>query len=282
MTKPGKKIINIVTLGCSKNLVDSEVLMKQLDAGNFTVVHDSTRRDAKIVIVNTCGFINDAKEESINTILQFVQAKKMGNIENLFVMGCLSERYRDELKKEISEVDQYFGVNQLKDIIKTLGINFKKELLGERILTTPGHYAYLKISEGCDRTCAFCAIPRIRGSHVSKPVEQLIKEAEILARKGVKEFILVAQDLSYYGLDLYKKQKLGTLIERLSGIKGIEWIRLHYLYPANFPIEILKVIREKENICKYLDIALQHISDTMLTKMRRSISKKNTYQLQIN
>lgn len=277
--KKKNHIINVITLGCSKNLVDSEVLMKQLAANNLTVVHDSDRQDAKTIIINTCGFINDAKEESINTILQFVQAKKQGLIENLYVMGCLSERYKEDLKKEIPEVDQFFGVNSLEDIVKTAGAQFKKELLGERMLSTPAHFAYLKISEGCDRTCAFCAIPLIRGKHQSKPIEVVIEEAEKLVKDGVKELILIAQDLSYYGLDIYKEQRIAELIKKLSDLKGVDWIRIHYLYPANFPFEILPLIHLKKNVCKYIDIALQHISDNMLLKMKRNISKVQTYQL---
>lgn len=279
MSREKKNIINIITLGCSKNLVDSEVLMKQLDSNNITVVHDSDRKNAKTIIINTCGFINDAKEESVNMILEYVQAKERGDIDNLYVMGCLAERYKSDLKKEIPEVDKFFGVNSLEEIVKTVGAKFKKELIGERMLTTPAHFAYLKISEGCNRSCSFCAIPLIRGKHKSKPIETIILEAEKLVKNGVKELILIAQDLSYYGLDLDQKQKLPELINRLSELKNVEWIRLHYLYPANFPFEILPLIREKNNICKYLDIALQHISNNMLSAMKRNITKEKTYQL---
>lgn len=279
MSREKKNIINIITLGCSKNLVDSEVLMKQLDSNNITVVHDSDRKNAKTIIINTCGFINDAKEESVNMILEYVQAKERGDIDNLYVMGCLAERYKSALKKEIPEVDKFFGVNSLEEVVKAVGAKFKKELIGERMLTTPAHFAYLKISEGCNRSCSFCAIPLIRGKHKSKPIETIILEAEKLVKNGVKELILIAQDLSYYGLDLDQKQKLPELINRLSELKNVEWIRLHYLYPANFPFEILPLIREKNNICKYLDIALQHISNNMLSAMKRNITKEKTYQL---
>lgn len=274
-----KHIINIITLGCSKNLVDSEVLKRQLEADNFEVVHNSDRTDAKTVIINTCGFINDAKEESVNSILGFVHAKQNKIIDNLYVMGCLAERYKEEMKKEIPEVDGFFGVNQLKDILKITGSKYRKELVGERSLTTPGHFAYLKISEGCDRKCSFCAIPLIRGKHVSKTIEEVVDEATKLAEAGVKEIILIAQDLSYYGIDIYKKQMLPELLIKLSDIKKIKWIRLHYLYPSNFPLEILDIINSRENICKYIDIALQHISDPMLKGMKRGISKKQTYEL---
>lgn len=279
MKKERKDIINIITLGCSKNLVDSEVLMKQLASDNITVVHDSDRNDAKTVIINTCGFINDAKEESVNMILQYVKAKDRGDIDNLYVMGCLSERYRSELKKEIPEVDNFFGVNSLKEIVKTVGAKYKKELTGERVLSTPPHFAYLKISEGCDRACSFCAIPVIRGKYKSKRLETIVSEAGKLVAGGVMELNLIAQDLSYYGLDLYKTQKLPELLACLSEIKCMEWIRLHYLFPANFPFGILPIIRERKNICRYIDIALQHISDNMLALMKRNIDKKQTYEL---
>ncbi len=271
--------INIITLGCSKNLVDSEVLMGQLQAGNLEVVHDSNDKDARTVVINTCGFIHDAKEESINTILEFIRAKEEGEIDNVFVMGCLSERYKKDLETEIEEVDQYFGVNDIKEIAGMLGVDYRKELLGERILTTPKHYAYLKISEGCDRTCSFCSIPLIRGKHISRPIEDILHEAESLAAKGVKELILIAQDLSYYGLDLYKKRMLYDLLSRLTEIESISWIRLHYTYPANFPVEILPLVASSEKICKYIDIPVQHISDSVLKKMRRASDRNSTLEL---
>jgi ribosomal protein S12 methylthiotransferase len=270
------KIINIVTLGCSKNLVDSEKLLKQLDSGGFEVIHNSDELSAGTVIVNTCGFINDAKEESVDTILRFVKAQKSGQIENLYVMGCLSERYMDALKSEIPEVKKYFGVNNMSDILTELGVKLRSDLLTERTITGPGHYAYLKISEGCDRTCAFCAIPAIRGKYVSRPVEELLKEADALANEGVKELILIAQDLSYYGLDFYKKQSLPELISGLLKIESFEWIRLHYLYPANFPAALIPLIRNNPRICKYIDIPVQHISDNMLRLMKRSHDRKET------
>ncbi len=272
--------INIVTLGCSKNLVDSEKLMGQLNAsGGIEVVHDSDDTDAGTVVINTCGFIHDAKEESVETILNFIKAKEAGLIDNVYVMGCLSERYKKDLEKEIREVDRYFGVNDLEEIVRTLGVDYKKELIGERQLTTPKHYAYLKISEGCDRTCSFCSIPMIRGKHKSRPIEELINEAELLASKGVKELILIAQDLSYYGLDLYKEQKLTFLVNELSRIDGIEWIRLHYTYPANFPVEILALMATNEKVCRYIDIPIQHINDGVLSKMRRASDTKSTIDL---
>ncbi len=271
--------INIITLGCSKNLVDSENLATQINSQNIEFTFDEFNFDADTVIINTCGFIADAKEESVNTILEFAQAKIDGKIENLYVTGCLSERYKDELKKDIPEVDQFFGVNDMQKIVKQLKIDYKKELLGERVISTPSHFAYLKISEGCDRTCAFCAIPLIRGKHVSVPMELLLSQAKNLAKKGVKELILIAQDLSYYGLDIYKKQKLSELVEKLSEIEGIEIIRLHYAYPANFPYDILRVIREKQNVAKYLDIPFQHISDNVLLRMKRRHDKHLTISL---
>lgn len=278
MIKPINKI-NVITLGCSKNIVDSEVLLKQLDAGNLIVEHDSETTDAQTVIINTCGFIQDAKEESIETILQYARAREKGQIQNLYVIGCLSERYKEELKNEIPEVDRYFGVNNLEQIVKSLGIEYRKELLGERNLVTPGHYAYLKIAEGCDRKCSFCSIPLIRGIHKSRTIESLVNEAAYLAKQGVKELILISQDLSYYGLDIYREQRLKDLIDQLSEVPGIEWIRLHYLFPANFPADILPVIQNKENICNYLDIPFQHIADPVLKAMRRGISGKETYEL---
>ena len=271
--------INVITLGCSKNLVDSEVLLKQLDKNKFIVSHDSEKLEHDIVIINTCGFINDAKQESIETILQAVKNKKQGRIKKVLVTGCLSARYHDELKKEIPEVDAYFGVNDLKEILNYLDADYKKELIGERHLTTPSHYAYLKIAEGCDRKCSFCAIPLIRGKHISKPVKDIVKEATLLANKGAKELILIAQDLTYYGIDIYKKRKLAELLEKLSDIKNVEWIRMQYAYPAAFPMDVLKVMRERKNICNYLDIPFQHISDRLLKSMNRAIDKKGTLKL---
>ena len=275
--KPGS--INIVTLGCSKNTVDSEKLMGQLRANNLKVVYDSNNQDARTVVINTCGFISDAKQESIDTILQYVNAKENGLIDDVFVMGCLSERYKDELKDEIPQIDALFGVNNIEDIVKKLGGKYKNELIGERLVTTPAHYAYLKISEGCDRNCSFCAIPLIRGKHKSKTIEQLLTESQKLAEKGVKELILIAQDLTYYGVDIYKKQALSVLLNQLSDVKGIEWIRLHYAYPQSFPEDVLKVVMKKDNICKYIDIPFQHISDVVLRNMRRGINSSQTYEL---
>ncbi len=271
--------INIITLGCSKNLVDSENLATQINDKNIEFTFDEFNFDADTVVINTCGFIADAKEESVNTILEFAQAKVDGKISNLYVMGCLSERYKDELTNDIPEVNQYFGVNDIKEIAEQLKIDYKKELLGERVISTPSHFAYLKISEGCDRTCAFCAIPLIRGKHKSVRKEILLKQAKNLAAKGVKELILIAQDLTYYGLDIYKKQMLPELVENLSEIKGIEIIRLHYAYPANFPYDILRVMKEKNNVAKYLDIPFQHISDNVLKRMRRRHNRKQTIDL---
>lgn len=270
------KKINIVTLGCSKNVVDSEKLLRQLEAGDYDIIYDSENTSANAVIINTCGFINDAKEESIDTILRFVKAQKAGNIENLYVMGCLSERYVDALKPEIPEVKKYFGVNNIADILEELGLSYRWDLQTERKLTGPGHYAYLKISEGCDRTCSFCAIPAIRGKHISRPIDELFTEADNLAKMGVKELILIAQDLSYYGIDIYKKQSLAALLSELVKIDSIEWIRLHYLYPANFPSDLISVIKNNPKICRYIDIPIQHISDNMLKKMRRSHDRQET------
>ena len=253
--------------------------MKQLESNQIEIVQDSDKTDAKTVIINTCGFIEYAREESIETILQFVRAKEADKIEKLFVIGCLSERYKKELESEIPEVDQYFGVNDLAKIIRFLGAEYKKNLIGERVLITPKHYAYLKISEGCDRKCSFCSIPDIRGKHISRPIEDIVEETKKLAEKGVKEIILIAQDLTYYGLDLYKDRRLGELISQISDIKDIEWIRLHYTFPTNFPLDILPLIGEKPNICKYIDIPVQHITDKMLNIMRRGISRKETYLL---
>lgn len=270
------KKINIVTLGCSKNIVDSEKLLQQFHAGGFDVIHNSDDNDAGTVIINTCGFINDAKEESIDTILRYVKAQKSGAIENLYVMGCLAERYADSLKHEIPEVKKYFGVNNISDVLSELGVTFRNDISTQRKITGPGHYAYLKISEGCDRVCAFCAIPLIRGNYISRPIEDLVTEANQLAAKGVKELILIAQDLSYYGLDNYKKQALPELITELVKIESIEWIRLHYLYPANFPKELIPIIRENPKICRYIDIPVQHITDNMLKLMRRSHNTAET------
>jgi ribosomal protein S12 methylthiotransferase len=271
-----KKKINVVTLGCSKNVVDSEKLLRQLGAGGYELIYNSDDYPAETVIINTCGFINDAREESIDTILRFVKAQKAGHINNLYVMGCLSERYADELKHEIPEVDKYFGVNNMSDILKELGLNLRKDIMTERINTGPGHYAYLKISEGCDRTCAFCAIPAIRGKYESRTIDDLYTEASQLAKDGVKELILIAQDLSYYGLDIYKKQSLAELVTELLKIESLEWIRLHYLYPASFPMDLIPVIRDNPKICRYIDIPIQHISDKMLRLMRRSHNRSET------
>lgn len=278
MKTKGIKKVNVITLGCSKNLVDSESLMRQLESNGYRVVYDSNEH-SEIVIINTCGFINDAKKESIETILQFEDLRNTNKIEKLFVFGCLSERYKSELEKEIPVVDKYFGVYNLKEITEAIGGKYKEELIGERLLTTPKHYAYLKISEGCDRTCSYCAIPLIKGKHKSRPMEDIITEAEFLISKGVKEIILIAQDLSYYGLDLYKKFKLGELIDRLSDLKGLKWLRLHYAFPAKFPNDVIQVMKSKPNICKYLDIPVQHISNKILKDMRRGITKEQTYDL---
>jgi ribosomal protein S12 methylthiotransferase len=270
------KKINIVTLGCSKNVVDSEKLLKQLNSGGYEVFYNSDEYQAHTVIINTCGFINDAKEESVDTILRFVKAQKSGLIDNLYVMGCLSERYAEALKLEIPEVKKYFGVNNMGDILAELGITVRNDLMTDRTITGPGHYAYLKISEGCDRTCAFCAIPLIRGKYISRQIEDIVKEASQLAMNGVKELILIAQDLSYYGLDLYRKQALAELVTELLKIESLEWIRLHYLYPANFPPELIPLIRENPRICRYIDIPIQHITDNMLGLMKRSHNRRET------
>ncbi|MEP6512667.1 MAG: 30S ribosomal protein S12 methylthiotransferase RimO [Parafilimonas sp.] len=266
--------VNIITLGCSKNLVDSEVLSGQLQANNIDVMHESKKTNHNIVVVNTCGFIEKAKEESISTILQQVELKKNGRLAKVYVTGCLSQRYRNELEKEIPQVDAWFGTLELPSLLKTLNADYKKELLGERLLSTPSHYAYLKISEGCNRTCAFCAIPLMRGKHISKPMETLVTEAEHLVKKGVKEVMLIAQELTYYGLDIYKKRMLPHLLNRLADIHGLEWIRLHYAYPNNFPMEILDVMKQRENICNYLDMPLQHASNKMLKEMRRQTTRE--------
>ena len=274
-----KNRIDVVTLGCSKNLVDSEMLMKQLLANGYTVKHDSDKPEGEIVVINTCGFIGDAKEESINMILSFAEAKKNRKLSKLFVMGCLSERYMQELQLEIPEVDKFYGKFDWKSLITDLGKSYRDDLGLERSLTTPRHYAYLKISEGCNRTCSYCSIPIMTGKHQSTTIEDIEEEVRLLVASGVKEFQVIAQDLSYYGLDLYKMAKLPELIERISDIEGVEWIRLHYAYPAKFPFDLLRVMRARNNVCKYIDIALQHVSDNMLTKMRRNITKQETIDL---
>jgi ribosomal protein S12 methylthiotransferase len=274
-----KNKVNVVTLGCSKNLYDSEVLMGQLKANKFEVEHESTKDDSAIVIINTCGFIDNAKQESIDTILRYVDAKEDGLVEKVYVTGCLSERYKPELEKEIPEVDAWFGTRDLPRLLKTLKADYKHELVGERLITTPAHYAYFKISEGCDRPCSFCAIPLMRGGHVSIPIETLVEQAKHLAKNGTKELLLIAQDSTYYGLDIYKDRKLAELMQRLSDINGIDWIRLHYAFPSGFPTDVLDVMRERENICKYLDMPLQHVSDNMLKSMRRGTTRKKTTEL---
>lgn len=271
--------VNIITLGCSKNMVDSEVLSGQLSANNIEVVHENAKLDHQIVVVNTCGFIDKAKEESVQTILEQVELKKKGKLEKVYVTGCLSERYKSNLEAEIPEVDAYFGTMELPLLLKTLEADYKAELVGERLLATPSHYAYLKISEGCNRTCSFCAIPLMRGGHVSRSMESLVEEATLLVSKGVKEIMLIAQELTYYGLDLYKRRALPELLNRLADIKGLEWIRLHYAYPSKFPLEILDVIRDRPNICKYLDMPLQHASDRMLMAMKRQITRSEMEEL---
>ncbi|MBK9448681.1 MAG: 30S ribosomal protein S12 methylthiotransferase RimO [Bacteroidetes bacterium] len=273
-----KDKVNIITLGCSKNIVDSEVMLTQLRGNDIDASHE-TDTPANIVIINTCGFIDRAKEESINTILDYVQRKEAGEIEKVFVTGCLSQRYKDDLTAEIPNVDAWFGTMELPALLHKFNADYKNELVGERIITTDAHFAYLKIAEGCDRPCSFCAIPLMRGKHKSRTIEDLVKEAEWLAKRGVKELMLIAQDLTFYGLDLYKERKLDVLLEKLSDVKGIEWIRLHYAYPAGFPTEILRVMRERDNICKYLDMPLQHVSDRMLKAMRRGINREKTIAL---
>jgi ribosomal protein S12 methylthiotransferase len=274
-----KDKVNIITLGCSKNMVDSEVLSGQLLANDIDVVHENKKSDHNIVVVNTCGFIDKAKEESINTILDQVELKRRGKLDKVYVTGCLSERYKNNLEAEIPEVDAYFGTMELPLILKQFEADYKSELLGERLLATPQHYAYMKISEGCNRTCAFCAIPLMRGQHVSKPMDELVKEAEGLVKKGVKEVMLIAQELTYYGLDIYKKRMLPDLLHRLADVKGLEWIRLHYAYPSKFPMEILDVIRERDNICNYLDMPLQHAANNMLKAMKRQITREEMEDL---
>ena len=274
-----KKTIDIITLGCSKNLVDSEQLKRQLEAASYSVTHDSDSPQGDIAVINTCGFIGDAKEESINMILQFAEAKDEGELEKLFVMGCLSERYLKELALEIPQVDKFYGKFDWKGLMSDLGKNYDPKLHLERSLTTPDHYAYLKISEGCDRTCSYCAIPIITGKHVSRPMEEILSEVELLVSQGVKEFQVIAQELTYYGVDIYKEQRLPELIEKMAAIPGVEWIRLHYAYPAHFPFDLLRVMRENDNVCKYMDIALQHISDHMLSTMRRNVTKAETLEM---
>jgi len=274
-----KNKVNVITLGCSKNTFDSELMMAQLKANQFEVEHEAQQDDSEIVIINTCGFIDNAKQESIDTILRYAEAKQEGLVEKVYVTGCLSERYREDLEKEIPEVDAYFGTRELPRLLKTLKADYKHELVGERILTTPSHYAYFKIAEGCDRPCSFCAIPLMRGKHLSTPIEDLVLQAKGLVAKGVKEIMLIAQDLTYYGLDLYKKRALSDLLKHLSDIEGLDWIRLHYAYPSGFPMDVLDVMAERENICKYLDMPLQHGSTKILQAMRRGITREKTEEL---
>lgn len=274
-----KNTIDIITMGCSKNLVDSEKLMRQLELNGFKVTHDSEHPKGEIAVINTCGFIGDAKQESIDMILEFCQAKEEGRLKKLFVMGCLSERYLKELEEEIPQVDKYYGKFNWAELVADLGKAIRTDKLLERDLTTPSHYAYLKISEGCDRHCSYCAIPIITGKHVSRPMEEILEETRMLVAQGVKEFQVIAQELTYYGVDLYHRQMLPELVERMADIPGVEWIRLHYAYPANFPTDLLRVMRERDNVCKYMDIALQHISDNMLQRMRRHVTRQETYEL---
>lgn len=274
-----KNKINIVTLGCSKNTFDSEVLMNQLKSNKFDVEHESTSDDAEIVIINTCGFIDNAKQESVDTIIQYADAKTEGYVDKVYVTGCLSERYRSELETEFPEVDAFFGTRDLPRLLKTLKADYKHELVGERILTTPSHFSYFKIAEGCDRPCSFCAIPIMRGKHVSTPIEELVKSATKLASQGVKELMLIAQDLTYYGLDIYKKRNLAELLDKLSDVEGIEWIRLHYAYPSGFPMDVIEVMKSKPNICNYIDMPLQHGSTKVLKAMRRGITREKTEDL---
>ena len=279
-TKSVKKDkVNIITLGCSKNMVDSEVLSGQLIANDIDVVHENVRKDHNIVIINTCGFIEKAKEESVNTILQQVELKRRGKLDKVYVTGCLSERYKNNLEEEIPEVDAYFGTMELPNILKTFDADYKKDLVGERLLYTPQHYAYMKISEGCNRSCSFCAIPLMRGAHVSRSIESLVDEAKCLVDRGVKEVMLIAQELTYYGLDLYKKRELPRLLHALADVKGLEWIRLHYAYPSKFPVEIIDAIKERDNICNYLDMPLQHAANNMLKAMKRQITREEMEEL---
>ena len=274
-----KNRIDIITMGCSKNLVDSEHLMRQLEECGYEVTHDSEEPCGEIAVINTCGFIGDAKQESINMILEFCQRKDEGDLRKLFVMGCLSERYLDDLREEISQVDKFYGKFNWTELVSDLKHEYDEKIANERVLTTPGHYAYLKISEGCNRRCAYCAIPIITGPHKSRPMEEILDEVRYLVAKGVKEFQIIAQELTFYGVDLYKKQSIAELVEKISDIEGVEWIRLHYAYPANFPYELLRVMRERKNVCKYLDIALQHVSTKVLKKMLRNVTKEDTYAL---
>lgn len=274
-----KTCIDIITMGCSKNLVDSEHLMRQLQECGYDVTHDSDNPCGEIAVINTCGFIGDAKQESINMILDFCRRKEEGSLKKLYVMGCLSERYLSELREEITQVNKFYGKFNWTELIEELKHSYRTELANERVLTTPGHYAYLKISEGCSRRCAYCAIPIITGAHKSRPVEEIIDEVKYLVSKGVKEFQIIAQELTFYGVDLYKKQSIAELVERISDVEGVEWIRLHYAYPTNFPTELLRVMRERKNVCKYLDIALQHVSTKILKKMQRNVTKEETYAL---
>ena len=274
-----KNKVNVITLGCSKNIYDSEVLMAQLKGNNFDVEHESTENDSSIVIINTCGFIDNAKQESIDMIVDYAEAKKNGLVDKVYVTGCLSQRYKDDLETEIPEVDAFFGTRELPRLLKTLKADYKHELVGERLLTTPTHYAYFKIAEGCDRPCSFCAIPIMRGKHKSTPIEDLIKQAKGLAAKGVKELMLIAQDLTYYGLDIYKRRALAELIDQLADVEGIEWIKLHYAFPNNFPMDVFEVMNRRENVCNYLDIPLQHGSTKMLKAMRRGITREKTEEL---
>jgi ribosomal protein S12 methylthiotransferase len=274
-----KNKINVITLGCSKNVYDSEVLMGQLRANGKEVTHEATKDEGNIIVINTCGFIDNAKEESVNTILEYAEKKEQGLVDKVFVTGCLSERYRPDLEKEIPNIDQFFGTTELPLLLKALGADYKHELIGERLTTTPKNYAYLKIAEGCDRPCSFCAIPLMRGKHKSTPIEHLVIEAEKLAKNGVKELILIAQDLTYYGLDLYKKRNLAELLEALVKVDGIEWIRLHYAFPTGFPMDVLELMKREPKICNYLDIPLQHISDSILKSMRRGTTQEKTTNL---
>lgn len=274
-----KNRVDIITMGCSKNLVDSEHLMRQLQECGYEVTHDTDEPSGAIAVINTCGFIGDAKEESINMILEFCQRKEQGDLERLYVMGCLSERYLDELREEISQVDHFYGKFNWNELLSDLKKEYSPQIANERVITTPGHYAFLKISEGCNRRCAYCAIPIITGSHVSRPMEEILDEVRYLVSQGVKEFQIIAQELTYYGVDLYKKQSIAELVEKISDIEGVEWIRLHYAYPSNFPYDLLRVMRTRDNVCKYLDIALQHVSTKILKKMLRHVTKEETYAL---
>lgn len=274
-----KNCVDVITMGCSKNLVDSEQLMRQLQECGYEVTHDSDTPCGDIAVINTCGFIGDAKQESINMILEFCERKERGELDRLYVMGCLSERYLNELRKEIEQVDKFYGKFNWKELLDDLKKSYKAEIAHERVLSTPGHYAFLKISEGCNRRCAYCAIPIITGAHVSRPIEEILAEVRYLVSKGVKEFQIIAQELTYYGVDLYKKQCIAELVEKISDIEGVEWIRLHYAYPLHFPADLLRVMRERDNVCKYLDIALQHVSTKILKKMQRHVTKEDTYAL---